>query len=108
MVQRGDVFVQGQAPHTHPADPLMIKRVTLKRDVSNNSTNEQSFVQMWSVHAFLRQGDIVKQVPLLFVLMSRRRKVDYVAVLTKIQDVLEEGPMVESFTMDFEAGKLTQ
>ena len=62
------------------------------------------FTQLWSIHAFIRQGNAVKQVPLLFVMMSRRRKIDYVAVLNKVKDVLPDTPLVESFTMDFEAG----
>ena len=40
------------------------------------------FVQLWSIHAFVRVDNAVKQVPIAFVLMSRRRRVDYRAVLT--------------------------
>ncbi|XP_052762110.1 uncharacterized protein LOC128204745 [Mya arenaria] len=62
------------------------------------------FTQLWSVHAFLRQGATTKQVPLLCVLMSRRRKNDYEAVLRKIVELMDVAPVVEAFTMDFEAG----
>ncbi|XP_052820018.1 uncharacterized protein LOC128245833 [Mya arenaria] len=62
------------------------------------------FTQLWSVHAFLQQGESVKQVPLLYVLMSKRRKQDYVAVLQKLIEIMEEAPKVEGFVMDFEAG----
>lgn len=43
----------------------------------------------------------MKQVPLLFVLMSRRRKRDYVAVFQKIRSLLPD-LAVEGFVMDFE------
>ncbi|KAH3704810.1 hypothetical protein DPMN_079871 [Dreissena polymorpha] len=32
------------------------------------------FAQLFSIHAFMRKDDNMKEVPLLFVLMSKRRK----------------------------------
>ncbi|XP_053381681.1 uncharacterized protein LOC123533370 [Mercenaria mercenaria] len=55
-----------------------------------------------SVHAFVRKGEDAKQVPLVYVLMSRRTKQDYIAVLTSLRSMLER-PQVEWFMLDFEA-----
>lgn len=43
------------------------------------------FHQLMSIHAFVRNGDDVKQVPLVYVFMTRRKKIDYVKVLKVIQ-----------------------
>ncbi|KAI0213601.1 hypothetical protein LSAT2_001343, partial [Lamellibrachia satsuma] len=62
----------------------------------------EPFMQLWSIHAFVRDGDHMKQVPLLFCLMSRRRTKDYKAVLQAVLDVLPGPPAVQELVMDFE------
>ena len=61
------------------------------------------FYQLLSVHAFLRAGEAIKQVPLAFALMSRRRREDYEAVLQCIKERLPCQPDCGDFVCDFEA-----
>lgn len=60
------------------------------------------FCQLWSIHAFVREGEATKQVPLVFCLMTRRQKSDYEAVLTAILRMLPCHPVVKEMVMDFE------
>ncbi|XP_035663387.1 uncharacterized protein LOC118407075 [Branchiostoma floridae] len=62
------------------------------------------FSQLFSIHAFVKQGEDYKQVPLVFVLMSRREKGDYKKVFETVRDMLPRQPKVENFVMDFEDG----
>ncbi|KAK3109010.1 hypothetical protein FSP39_021126 [Pinctada imbricata] len=59
--------------------------------------------QMLSVHAFIRSGSEIKQVPLAFALLSRRRTKDYIAVYKAIVRLLPHAPQVKVIVMDLEA-----
>ena len=54
----------------------------------------QPFSQLLTVNAFVKKDDHVKQVPLVFVLMSGRKKGDYKAVLKAILSILRSQPKV--------------
>ena len=59
-------------------------------------------MQPLSVHSFKKCGDALKQVPLCFVLMSRRKKTDYEAVFNTILGLMNTAPDVEEIVVDFE------
>eukprot|EP00794_Sanderia_malayensis_P009509 gene9509-biopygen7850 len=61
------------------------------------------FMQLFTVHAFLKGMDgNIKQVPLLFVLMSRRKAKDYKAIFRGLLRNLSRVPSVEKMVADFE------
>lgn len=64
--------------------------------------SKEPFIQLYSIHCFVRSGDIMKQTPLCFILMTRRKKEDYKAVFRAIA-ALTPGRQVEEITADFEA-----
>ena len=64
------------------------------------------FTQLWGIHAFIRVGDNIKQVPLLFAVMSSKRRRDYIAILRALKGEMNRRGLVqrvECITMDFEA-----
>ena len=62
----------------------------------------QPFTQLFTINAFVRSGEQAKQVPLLFVLMSGKRKRDYRTVLQEVLRILPSPPAVRSITLDLE------
>lgn len=61
------------------------------------------FTQLFSIHTFVQSDKNLKQVPLLFALMSGKRRRDYKKVFAKTKDVLGGELKVKEITVDFEA-----
>lgn len=47
------------------------------------------FRQIWAIHGFIQVDELIKQVPLVFVLMSHQTDDDYFHVLEKLKEILE-------------------
>ena len=60
------------------------------------------FTQLLTVNAFVRRKDHAKQVPLVFALMSGKKKKDYRAVIREIIKNIPGQPSVKKVTVDFE------
>ena len=60
------------------------------------------FTQQMSIHAYVKSGSHIKQVPLHFALMSRHKKEDYRAVRKSVMCFLPENQL-KSITIEFKA-----
>lgn len=63
---------------------------------------QEPFKQLLTISAFVSSEDDVKQVPLVFVLMSGSEKKDYRKVMKKILALLPSAPSVRQITAVFE------
>lgn len=62
------------------------------------------FVQILSFHMPVKYYKTWKQIPLLFVFMSRRTTADYTSVFEKILEILRRKTRVKNVVSDFEQG----
>ena len=63
---------------------------------------KQPFQQLFTIHTFVQCDKAVKQIPLIYILMSARRKRDYRAVLRAIVNKLPATLAVKTVISDFE------
>lgn len=101
---RADIQVEDQR-HLVFMTTLQMKYLSLAQTWYIDGTFKVArapFLQMCSIHAFIRKGISAKQVPLCYILMSRRRTVDYTAVFKAVIDALPIQPAVTEAILDFE------
>ena len=63
---------------------------------------QKPFLQLYSIHTFQKSGTCYKQVPLVFILMNRRQKADYIEVFKEVFSMVP-GCQVSHIVCDFEA-----
>ncbi|XP_078334484.1 uncharacterized protein LOC111132122 [Crassostrea virginica] len=101
-----DVYVSGQRHllvYTTHQLQLLAKAKTWYMDATFHVVN-QPWTQLFSVHSFIRSGSHMKQVPLAFCFMSRKRTDDYYEVLRAIDRLLPAQIALQTCVVDFEAG----
>ncbi|XP_071956825.1 uncharacterized protein [Antedon mediterranea] len=101
---QGDVLVDG-GWHIIFSTPNMMDMLRNARTWYVDGTFKlirDPFYQLFSIHSFITHGTSMKQVPLLFAVMSGKRMVDYTAVLRAVIDLLP-ATNVEKIVTDFEA-----
>ena len=63
----------------------------------------QSHFTTFSIHAFVKDNDEMKQVPLAFVVISGKKKLDYKRVVTAIKTLIPSKINLKCIVADFES-----
>ena len=79
--------------------------IVLFKPLSTFKVVREPFRQLFSVHAFVKQDGQTKQVPLAFVLMTARRRIDYVRVWKALLNELPQPPADQAVISDFKAAQ---
>jgi len=101
---QADVTVDGKR-HIIFSTPVQLDYIASTKCLFVNGTFDvikAPFTQLYSFHGFLKVGELMKQVPLVFVFMSGKRKRDYRRVL---RTLMQLAPTLNpaATVMDFEA-----
>ena len=87
---QADITVQGKR-HLLLATSFMLSLLVTAKNWFVDGTFKvvrAPFVQLFTVHAFIRQGDNLKQIPLVYCLMSGKSPKDYEAIFTALLRLL--------------------
>ena len=63
---------------------------------------KKPFTQLFTVHCFVKKDEHIKQVPVLYALMSGKKTSDYKAVLKALKAALPGNIRVQEGMLDFE------
>jgi hypothetical protein len=101
----GDISV-GTSAHRHLMFATMEQLTLLRSNKTwyidgNFRVVREPFIQLLSIHSFVKSGGEMKQVPLMYCIMSGRRKGDYKAVLTHLLQNLPQKRVLK-IVIDFE------
>ena len=64
------------------------------------------FMQLYTIHAFVNNDTNSKQIPMIYILMSGRRMVDYLAVFRKKKEIIGDEE-IKRFVLDYERAAWT-
>ena len=99
-----DIWV-GSARHIVLATPTQLQLLSKVKTWYLDATFKlikKPFYQLFTINAFIRSGSSIKQIPLVMVIMSRRKKRDYKKVLQSILRMLPHAPRLKRTVLDFE------
>ena len=100
---RADIAVEGRR-HLLFATDRQIELLSVAKRWYMDGTFKvirHPFTQLVSIHGFIRHTESIKQVPLAFAMMSGKRKVDYIALLEAIKELVPTARVAE-LMVDFE------
>ena len=100
---KADVCIRSKRHLVLASSQLLQQLVKVKNWYADGTFRicRQPFNRLFTINPFVKSSDQAKQVPLLFVVMSGKKKRDYRAVLQEVLSILPSPPAVRRITLDF-------